>query len=517
MARNSQIIIAKNIRLDKEYKEVLNYTEQEMLSLVDTNKVATATQYSFIRDKGTISTSFTYNQALQCNYMAFQNSDYNNKWFFAWIDDVRYVNDGTTEISYTIDSWSTWFNKLTVTSSFVIREHVNDDTRGLHTLPENVETGEYISYSSGTLYNNDSTIVIATTFYPTTDSSGEDVSGSTAFGIYNGYRLYAMKDVAAADKFLSWTAKNGKSDSIQFICLVPNWILRRSEWAEPISEWTDINGFYEATTIRTSLVVPSTIDGYTPKNNKCLVFPYQYFGISNNAGTNVIYKYENMNIGGSGFQVVTEGTVTPSCSIKTYIANYKESITNYDGGITGAKYPICSWATDVFTNWLTQNAVNIALDITGGIVATGVGIMSGNGAGALGGMSSIANSVASIYQHSLASDSVHGNTNNGDVAYSTNNNVMTYAFRGVKAEYIRVIDEYFSRYGYKINQAKVPNITGRRYWNYIQIADTETLGYGEIPQRFMDEINTIARNGTTIWHSHDNIGNYTLDNAIVNP
>ena len=31
----------------------------------------------------------------------------------------------------------------------------------------------------------------------------------------------------------------------------------------------------------------------------------------------------------------------------------------------------------------------------------------------------------------------------------------------------------------------------------------------------MDIINNVARNGVTIWHNHDNIGNYNLDNPIV--
>lgn len=515
MARNSKIVIAKNIKIDKEYKEVLDYSEQQMLNLIDTNKVATALDYSFIRDKGTISTHFTYSQCLQCNYMAFQNPDYDNKWFFAWIDDIRYVNDGTTEISYTIDAWSTWFDYLSVTSSFVIREHVQDDTRGLHTLPENVETGEYVNHSTGTLYENDATVVIATTFYPTSSSTGTDVSGSFAFGIYSGARLYAMKDYAATNQFLSWCASNGKADSVQYIFMIPNWIIRRDEWAEPIADFTDINGFYDATTISTQLTVPTTVDGYTPKNNKLLTFPYCFLGVSNNAGANIIYKYEDIELTNNKFTVYSDGTVTPSGSIKTYIPSYKEAITSYDGGITGAKYPICSWATDVFTNWLTQNGVNIALDVAGGIMTAIGGIGTQNAATFGSGIMSIASTVASVYQHSLASDTVQGNVNSGDVAFTTNNNVMSYAFRGVKSEYAKVIDEYFSRYGYLVNTNKVPNISGRAYWNYIQIAESETLGFGEIPQRFLDEINRIARTGTTVWHDHANIGDYTLNNAIV--
>ena len=78
MARNGKIIIAKDIKLDKRYKEVLNFSESDMLNLVNTNKVADATNYSFIREKGVISVNFSYSDCLKCNYMAFQNTDYSH-------------------------------------------------------------------------------------------------------------------------------------------------------------------------------------------------------------------------------------------------------------------------------------------------------------------------------------------------------------------------------------------------------------------------------------------------------
>ena len=34
---------------------------------------------------------------------------------------------------------------------------------------------------------------------------------------------------------------------------------------------------------------------YTPKNNKCFVYPYNYLFVSNNQGSNNIYKYEDFN------------------------------------------------------------------------------------------------------------------------------------------------------------------------------------------------------------------------------
>ena len=78
------------------------------------------------------------------NYCIYQNENYSNKWFYAFITDMKYVNDNMTEISIATDVFQTWQFKLNYKKMFVEREHVNDDVIGLHTVPENVETGEYI-------------------------------------------------------------------------------------------------------------------------------------------------------------------------------------------------------------------------------------------------------------------------------------------------------------------------------------------------------------------------------------
>ena len=39
MVYNSQVILAKNIKIDRSYKNVLTYTESQMLSLCQTNAI----------------------------------------------------------------------------------------------------------------------------------------------------------------------------------------------------------------------------------------------------------------------------------------------------------------------------------------------------------------------------------------------------------------------------------------------------------------------------------------------
>lgn len=144
MTRNSELILCSNIRLDRAYSNVIDYSESDMLSLCRTNKIAGDNNYSFIRSESRLVTSIPYGTALQGNYIAFQNPDYSNKWFFGFVDDVKYVNDNSTEIYYTIDQFSTWFRDLTINDCYVLREHTNDDTIGNNTQPEGLELGEYI-------------------------------------------------------------------------------------------------------------------------------------------------------------------------------------------------------------------------------------------------------------------------------------------------------------------------------------------------------------------------------------
>ena len=59
MLMTSEIILAKGIKLDRDYNNVLNYTLQQMLSYVQANQTAHASNYSFIPEApNTISVSF---------------------------------------------------------------------------------------------------------------------------------------------------------------------------------------------------------------------------------------------------------------------------------------------------------------------------------------------------------------------------------------------------------------------------------------------------------------------------
>lgn len=74
----------------------------------------------------------------------YQNNNYSNKWFYAFITNMQYENNGTTLISITTDVWQTWQFDITWKQSFIEREmiDVQDDIPGANLIPEGLELGE---------------------------------------------------------------------------------------------------------------------------------------------------------------------------------------------------------------------------------------------------------------------------------------------------------------------------------------------------------------------------------------
>lgn len=528
--RNSEIMICNNINIDKDYRNVLNYNQNSMLNLCKNNTIARQNNYSFIRDTGRIRTNFKYSDCLMSNYMAFQNKDYSNKWFFAWITKVNYISDSTTEIEFQIDAWSTWYNDWQQQKCFVIREHVNSDNYYEHLIPESFECGDYINNYGSTFTNlADCVLVMGSSINP---SDGESAVGGGVYGgIYSGIKYYCFNSNDNLNNAIVRIAKKGKTSGINCIFLAPKWLVKYDTITFDTNGVGEITYTFSTVTSQGIAIPlhPTQIDGYTPKNKKLFNYPWCYYNLSNNGGQNAILKLENFyNSGNNLAYIKIIGTITPGCSIRAIPLGYRkiselsEDEIN-DEGISCAKFPVCNFTNDVYTNWLTLNGLSRALDTTRNITDTitssasqfaNKDYISGSLSLFKGGLN-IADSLIEKYQHSLIPPQVEGNINCGDVNYSNNKITFSGYFNSIKSDFAKSIDDYFTRFGYKVNKLKIPNIVGRPIYNYIQIADGEEIGQGNVPITFMEIINNIARRGTTIWHNHENIGNYNLDNSIT--
>ena len=193
----------------------------------------------------------------------------------------------------------------------------------------------------------------------------------------------------------------------------------------------------------------------------------------------------------------------------------------YNYGINYAKVPVCAWTTDYYTNWLTQNGINVATSATagiaGGLIGLGASLATGNLVGAAGSAigigQTIGNTIGEIHRAESTPPQAHGDISAGDFNFCFKRNSISFYEMSVRPEVARVIDSYFSMYGYKVNTVKLPNITGRRNWNYVK-----TIGCyidADIPQADLDEIKKLFDNGITFWHNPATFADYSQNNDII--
>lgn len=449
---------------------------------------------------------------IEYNYVMYQNENYTNKWFYAFITDMQYISNNMTAITIKTDVYQTWFNDLTYKPCFVEREHVNDDTIGKHTLPESLETGDYISCKlQPTFYDTPETcFVVATTYQFTT--------GYTFFNqdLPIGLYYYGLTTLQGVEDVIGLHDSAGKGDAINSVFIgLKSFFLN---WGTV----TDIDGqvsnevrFDYSSTISVTTVNYLGND-YIPKNNKLLTYPYSFLQVSNHTGQVINYKWENfnlLNVGTTGVGFNIKGTITPGGSMKAFPINYNNILNNYDDNIVVGKFPIGAYSNDVYTNWLTQNGVNIGLNVVSSASQLGVGIATGSVGSITSGAMGIANTMASIYQHSLVPDSVSGNVNCGDVNFTLGLTNLEFKRMSIKNEYASIIDSYFSMFGYKVNTVKVPNTTGRLNWNYVKTIDCNIVA--DIPQNDLQEIKNMFNSGVTLWHNPQTFLNYSATNTIV--
>lgn len=83
-----------------------------------------------IEGKNFIAVNKSIDELWNTNYLMFQNTEYNSKWFYAFVTKLEYKQKKTTYVHFQIDVFQTWKFKVDFKPSYVIREHCklwNDD------------------------------------------------------------------------------------------------------------------------------------------------------------------------------------------------------------------------------------------------------------------------------------------------------------------------------------------------------------------------------------------------------
>lgn len=508
------------VPIEKDYSHTIYFdSPSAQQSYFTGKKKFEATNITYQRKDGVIRFPAQYDKIMEkgCNYVMYQNPAYSNKWFYAFIADMSYENPAMTKISLATDCLQTWMFDITVHPSFVEREHAKTDNVGDNTLDEGLEVGEYVCNSLVRDQNLlECCYIINTTAWTTTVDDDDDKPLAVNMGgIFYAGGAYICNTMGEVVSIIQALSNNSKSDAVVSVYMVPKKIVNNTSGALQFSgqeapvEWTD------------TVAKPIDINGYKPKNNKLLCFPYCYILNSNNAGSSNVLRYELFSGGECNFSI--SGIPVVGGSIKCCPKSYKGVAENEEEGIIAAKFPTLSWSADMFTNWLTQNSLNITMGVVGGAVQVigGAATMAVSGAlgsvvggsSIIGGVNSIYNTLAQVHQMSFTPNSARGNTNGGDITTANNANTIYFYKMSIRKEYARVIDDFFTMYGYKCNLVKVPEKAHRAAFWYTKTIDAAIDG--PIPQVDIQTIKDAYNKGITFWRHTATPKNYNQDNGIV--
>lgn len=509
------------------------------------------------------------------NYCMYQNENYGNKWFYAFITDMKYINDNMTEIYISTDIWQTWQFDITLNPMFVDREIVAkaDDTFGANRVDEGLELGEHLHLATGLTTVLSPYYVIAYTGDKVSDGTNEvtipDERGMSINGIPSSVPFIICDTQARFIEILQGINKIGRGDNIITCFTVPHAAVydffvngkMNGTTTIPLNCCILSKGTYSTT--RKTYSIPhydSFYYGpgitYTPKNKKMLQYPYMYFGTGAGTSDNKVYRYEDFyNSDGNviscntdaaydlTFDIISECNPSPDVLlIPRGHKNYSDSsaiINDILDPVRVKGYPTLAYSNDVFNSWLAKNEeilnlnmqqqdmnyamslANAGTGLLGGLVSLGFGNV-GSGLSAVG--SSFSSAVKAgidieFYTRQQLAQKKAQQLMPDQVNLGSSATIMGYGlmnknlfnFYEINQEYARRIDDYFSAYGYKINKIKIPNINSRNNWNYIK-----TIGaniHADIPQKDLQEIKDMFNRGVTFWHNPSTFLDYTQTNA----
>lgn len=542
----SRIILLKN-PIEIDYNHELTFSSKQSqynyfynLPKVECDRATYQRKEGVIRFPTNEETNVDYDDLIQYNYCMYQNDKWSDKWFYAFIKNVTYDNNGMSYVEIETDVWQTWMFDITFKNSFIEREHVNDDTFGLHTVPEGLDTGEYIINECDEFTGMD---LVNTYIGVSRVQDGLPTQyGQTMNNLYSGLTYFCFTDNVEAGKFIRGYDRTGHGDNIITVFVLPK-ALYDFETGDTLTINNDSGTPYETCTgkrvpdstippelIRKTIYRNTTLDGYIPKNNKMFTQEFNYLYVTNNGGTDVKYNYEDF-VSDPHFKI--DGVITVGGSIRLMPTNYKKydcyQVTNryswmeYNYGITCAKYPTCSWNNDAYTNWLVQNATNFLVDDIKFGYSQFNNLPNENNP----------NSVVSVMNQDFIGNSIghyldrmalkksysfmpiqaKGSINAGDITLSEGAIGFWYYKMSVKYEYAKRIDDFLSMFGYKVNSVKLPNIYGRTNWNYVKTVGCNIVG--DIPQGDLMKIKNMFNNGVTLWHNPNTFLDYSQSNTIT--
>lgn len=550
---STTVRVCQSIPLDNTYTDTILFTSksaQESYFASKTKKTYSGLTYQRLASNSSTWAIFLEDVAdyfYDCNYLCFQNGGFGNKWLYAFISDILYINENCTAITFEIDVMQTWLFDFEIKKSFIERMHVADDTISRNVVEEGLNFMQRYEYykiepsglfggtSSDLSKDYSSVVLIATS--EDCDQDDEVRGGEMIQNTYQGLKYIAFpiyqNPSACLEALNEWLKKmneSGKAGAINSISMVPATGLSMV----PEDGWKHKAEVIDGVIREQSYEINYTNldDDYVPKNNKLFCWPYHFFTITTMDGQSYDFKYEDIIEsdpipGNAEMKFSFKFAFGPNPTYFMFPQYYMKHENNIDYGVKLTGFPQCNWNFGVWENYYAQQDTNIALSMlsaalgsvsaASGSVVSGAGSKKGLGVGtglaiAQAGLGTLQAGLSTFGGLSVVKsqpDQSRGANNVGGVNYNIETMDFWIIHKRLHWGYVVKIDDYFTKFGYRVNSTGVPNLHTRKYWNYLKLDQPSVTG--NMPVGDMRMIKQILTNGITFWHTTD-VGNYDLNN-----
>ena len=281
------------------------------------------------------------------------------------------------------------------------------------------------------------------------------------------------------------------------------------------------------------------VDVSNLKESKLLMYPYTVLILDDFKGNRREYKLEYIeskklrlswkgSVGTSNFN-----TIAPSYYNKKENLDMVLDVSNEDALIVDQSndIPILSDMLSAYLqgnrNSIENRRSQIQFNSMASLVGQGIGTVasttSGNYLGTATGLTSMVQGAGnSVYELQGINAKIRDINNippqlqkqgsNTNYNYGNKYNGVYVMIKQIKPEYIKILEDFFHKYGYKTNELKIPNFHTRKSFNYVQTNSCTITG--NFNNDDLIKLKSIFDNGITLWHTND-VGNYALNNGVI--
>lgn len=509
-----------------------------------------ADNFTFIKD-GVLRVNGNVNDFYKYNYLMYKNTKFTDKWFYAYITNIEYLNEQVTLIYYQLDVIQTWYFDYQIKKSYVDRQHLLNDTYS--SVPDTVATGKLVQIGKWEINYTGSYFVFLTNDVTKDDTSSLEtlsfVCGRYTCPCQVVYFPATPDGARDLNNFIQSVSNRGRADRILSCVFIPflNSSMLNMETTEKtgtdVGDFTVVNSITFNSEQMTLSFTPNSIVGL--EYAKMRTMPYSEIRVTDmTTGQYIQLDFAKFNLFSQDntCKFRLQCTISPNPTIRVIPMNYCGQLFAYDNALVINCNTVMTTINNQYANYMMRNGNinNLNKEFAKGerSLATQGAQLSRNQAIVGGGMSALG---------SLASRDIGGAIRSGVGMYNANQNFnqqkqeINYSayekIASISAQedsagkmasqmtdisdgamnrlvyengllftefsldnyYKKNVTNFWKMYGYPVHELtevnhRVPN----QNWCYCKVVSPNIVGRG-IPQNDLTEIAGLYEKGLTWW------------------